>query len=59
MNRMEAIAEVDKWYNSVVVVTETEEELQRLYEVYLEKLEKIDVQCEGYTSFEDVPDLHF
>ena len=57
MNRLEAIAEVEKWRNSVTVVTE--EDFEQLYEVYYEKLEAIDNQCEGYTDFEDVPDLHF
>ena len=55
MTRLEAIAEVEKWYNSIPVVTE--ENFERLYEAYWEKLEKIDVQCEGYTDFEDVPNL--
>ena len=55
MTRLEAIAEVEKWYNSVSVVTE--EEFQQLYEAYWEKLESIDIQCEGYTDFEDVPNL--
>ena len=57
MNRLEAIAEVEKWRNSVAVVTE--EEFEQLYEVYYEKLESIDNQCEGYSDFEDVPNLHF
>jgi hypothetical protein len=56
MCRLEAIEEVEKWWNSVSVVTE--ENVERLYEVYCEKLEKIDIQCEGYTDFEDVPNLH-
>ena len=55
MTRLEAIAEVDKWWNSIPVVTE--EDFERLYEVYWEKLESIDIQCEGYTDFEDVPNL--
>ena len=55
MNRLEAIAEVEKWRHSVPVVTE--EDLEQLYEAYWEKLEKIDIQCEGYTDFEDVPNL--
>ena len=55
MNRLEAKEEVEKWYNSVPVVTE--EDFQRLYEAYWEKLESIDIQCEGYTDFEDVPNL--
>ena len=55
MNRLEAITEVEKWYNSVPVVTE--EEFERLYETYCEKLEKIDIQCESYTDFEDIPNL--
>ena len=57
MNRLEAIAEVEKWRDSVNVVTE--EDFEQLYEVYYEKLESIDNQCEGYTDFEDVPNLHF
>ena len=57
MNRLEARAEVEKWYNSVTVTTE--EEFEQLYEVYYEKLESIDIQCEGYSDFEDVPNLHF
>ena len=57
MNRLEAIAEVEKWRNSVTVVTE--EDFELLYEVYYEKLESIDNQCEGYSDFEDVPNLHF
>ena len=57
MNRLEAIAKVDAWWNSVSVVTE--EDFEQLYEVYFEKLEAIDNQCEGYTDFEDVPDLRF
>ena len=57
MNRLEAIAAVEKWRNSVTVTTE--EDFERLYEVYWEKLESIDNQCEGYTDFEDVPNLHF
>ena len=56
MNRLEAIEKVEKWYDSVPVVTE--EDFERLYEAYCEKLELIDVQCEGYTDFEDVPNLH-
>ena len=56
MTRLDAIANVEKWYNSVPVVTE--EEFQQLYEAYYEKLESIDIQCEGYTDFEDVPNLH-
>ena len=55
MTRLEAIEEVEKWYNSVPVVTE--EDFERLYEAYCEKLEKIDIQCEGYTDFEDIPNL--
>ena len=55
MNRLEAKEEVEKWYNSVPVVTEGD--FQRLYEAYWEKLESIDIQCEGYTDFEDVPNL--
>jgi hypothetical protein len=55
MNRLEAREEVEKWFNSVV----TEEEFNQLYEIYWEKLESIDIQCEGYTDFEDVPNLHF
>ena len=57
MNRLEAIEEVEKWWDSVNVVTE--EDFERLYEAYCEKLESIDIQCEGYTDFEDVPNLHF
>ena len=57
MNRLEAIADVEKWRDSVTVVTE--EDFEQLYEVYYEKLESIDNQCEGYTDFEDVPNLHF
>ena len=56
MTRLEAREAVEKWYNSVSVVTE--EDFYRLYEAYWEKLENIDVQCEGYTDFEDVPNLH-
>ena len=59
MNRLEAIERVDKWYDSELVVTETEEDLETLYEVYCERLEAIDELCEGYTDFEDVPELHF
>ena len=55
MTRLKARVEVEKWYNSVTVTTE--EEFERLYEAYWEKLEKIDIQCEGYTDFEDVPNL--
>ena len=57
MNRLEAIEEVEKWRDSVIVATE--EDFERLYEVYWEKLESIDIQCDGYTDFEDVPNLHF
>ena len=57
MNRLEAIAKVEKWRDSVNVVTE--EDFEQLYEIYWEKLESIDVQCEGYSDFEDVPNLHF
>ena len=57
MNRLEAIGEVEKWRDSVTVVTE--EDFEQLYEVYYEKLEAIDNQCEGYTDYEDVPNLHF
>ena len=59
MNRLEAIEEVEKWWNSEIVFTDTEEDFERLYRVYCEKLENIDIQCEGYTDFEDVPDLRF
>ena len=59
MNRLEAIEEVEKWWNSEIVVTDTEEDFERLYRVYCEKLENIDIQCEGYTDFEDVPELRF
>ena len=55
MTRLEAIEEVEKLWNSVTVVTE--EDFQQLYEAYWEKLEAIDIQCEGYTDFEDVPNL--
>ena len=55
MNRLEAIAEVNKWWDSVPVVAE--EDFERLYEAYWEKLESIDIQCEGYTDFEDIPNL--
>ena len=57
MTTLEAIAEVEKWRDSVTVTTE--EEFEQLYEVYWEKLEVIDIQCEGYTNFEDDPNLHF
>ena len=57
MNRLEAIAEVEKWRNSVTVVTE--EDFEQLYEAYYEKLESIDNQCEVYSDFEDVPNLRF
>ena len=57
MCRLEAIEELEKWWNSVPVVTE--EDFERLNEAYLEKLENIDIQCEGYTDFEDVPNLRF
>lgn len=57
MNRLEAIEKVEKWRDSVAVVTE--EDFEQLYEAYYEKLEAIDNQCEGYTDFEDVPNLHF
>ena len=57
MNRLEAIKAVEKWRDSVNVVTE--EDFEQLYEVYYEKLESIDNQCEGYTDFEDVPNLRF
>ena len=57
MNRLEAIEAVEKWWNSVTITTD--EEFEQLYEVYCEKLEKIDIQCEGYSDFEDVPNLHF
>ena len=59
MNRLEAIEEVEKWWNSEIVVTDTEEDFERLYRVYWERLENIDIQCEGYTDFEDVPELRF
>jgi hypothetical protein len=58
MNRLEAREEVEKWYNSLSTIIPEEEE-EDLYEAYWEKLESIDIQCEGYTDFEDVPDLHF
>ena len=57
MNRLEAREEVNNWWNSVSVVTE--EDFEQLYEIYWEKLESIDIQCEGYTDSEDVPNLHF
>ena len=57
MNRLEAIAEVEKWKNSVTVVTE--EDFEQLYEAYYGKLEALDNQCEGYIDFEDVPNLNF
>ena len=57
MNRLEAIAKVEKWRDSVPVVTE--EDFEQLYEVYYEKLESIDNQCEGCSDFEDVPNLRF
>ena len=57
MNRLEAIEEVDKWWDSVPIVTD--EDFYELYIVYCERLENIDIQCEGYTDFEDVPDLRF
>lgn len=57
MTRLEAMTEVNKWWDSVTVTNE--EEFERLYEVYFEKLESIDIQCEGYTDFEDVPNLRF
>ena len=57
MNRLEARTEVEKWWNSVTVVTE--EEFEQLYEVYYEKLDAIDNQCEGYSDSEDVPNLRF
>ena len=59
MNRLEARKEVEKWWNSAIVVTDTEEDFERLYRVYWERLENIDIQCEGYTDFEDVPELRF
>ena len=55
MCRLEAIEGVEKWWDSVTVTTE--EEFERLYETYCEKLEKIDIQCESYTDFEDIPNL--
>jgi hypothetical protein len=58
MSRLEAMEEVEKWYNSLSTII-PEEEIYDLYEAYCEKLESIDNQCEGYTDFEDVPDLHF
>ena len=57
MTRLEAIEEVDKWWDSVPIVTD--EDFYELYIVYCERLENIDIQCEGYTDFEDVPDLRF
>lgn len=56
MNRLEAIAEVEKWYIRTLY-NSTEEESDILYEVYCDKLEAIDGLCEGYTDFEDVPSL--
>jgi hypothetical protein len=58
MSRLEAMEEVEKWYNSLSTII-PEEEIYDLYEAYYEKLEAIDNQCEGYTDFEDVPNLHF
>jgi hypothetical protein len=58
MNRLEAMAEVEKWYESLSTII-AEEEVESLYEAYCEKLESIDNQCEGYTDFEDIPNLHF
>jgi hypothetical protein len=58
MNRLEAREEVEKWYKSLSTIIPEEEEGD-LYEAYYEKLEAIDNQCEGYTDFEDVPNLHF
>jgi hypothetical protein len=58
MSRLEAMEEVEKWYKSLSTII-PEEEIYDLYEAYCEKLEAIDNQCEGYTNFEDVPDLHF
>ena len=55
MTRLEARELVEKWWNSVTVTTE--EEFEQLYETYWEKLESIDIQCEGYTDFEDIPSL--
>ena len=57
INRLEAIAEVENWRDSFPVFAE--EDVERLYEAYCEKLEAIDNQCEDYTDFEDVPNLHF
>jgi hypothetical protein len=58
MNRLEAREEVERWYKSLSAIIPEEEE-EDLYEAYWEKLEAIDIQCEGYTDFEDVPNLHF
>jgi hypothetical protein len=58
MSRLEAIEEVERWYTSLSTIIEEEEEGD-LYVAYWEKLEAIDNQCEGYTDFEDVPDLRF
>jgi hypothetical protein len=58
MNRLEAREEVENWYESLSTII-PDEEIENLYEVYWEKLEAIDIQCEGYTDFEDVPNLHF
>lgn len=57
MSRLEAIEAVENWWDSVTITTE--KDFERLYEVYWEKLESIDIQCEGYSDFEDVPNLHF
>lgn len=56
MNRLKAVSEVEKWWDSVAITNE--EEFEQLYEIYWEKLESIDIQCEGYSDFEDVPNLH-
>ena len=55
MNRLEAMAEVEKWWDSVTITKE--EDFEQLYEVYWEKLESIDEQCIDYSDFEDVPNL--
>ena len=56
MTRLEAQEKIDKWWDSLSIVTD--EEFYDFYEVYWEKLESIDDQCEGFGDFEDVPNLH-
>ena len=55
MNRLEAKEAVEKWWDSLTIATD--EDFYLLHEVYWAKLESIDEQCEGYTDFEDVPNL--